>query len=79
MGSNRYSEWDGSQNIFEPDTDNLMEELQRNLMYDGNLNQALHMMQRNGLRDRQGNRLPSLRDIIQRLHQRRQEHPSFNS
>src|SRR4030042_1175885 len=74
MDNNRYSEWDGSQNIFEPDTDALMQELQRNLMYDGNLAEALRMMQRNGLTDRLGRRLPSLKDIIQRLRQRRQEH-----
>ncbi|OGO22438.1 MAG: hypothetical protein A2144_04310 [Chloroflexi bacterium RBG_16_50_9] len=74
MDNNRYSEWDGSQNIFEPDTDALMQELQRNLMYDGNLAEALRMMQRNGLTDRLGRRLPSLKDLIQRLRQRRQEH-----
>src|SRR4030043_566692 len=74
MDNNRYSEWDGSQNIFEPDTDALMQEVQRNLMYDGNLAEALRMMQRNGLPDRLGRRLPSLKDLIQRLRQRRQEH-----
>jgi uncharacterized protein with von Willebrand factor type A (vWA) domain len=74
MHNYRYSEWDGSQNIFESDTDALMQELQRNLMNDGNLAEALHMMQRNGLTDRLGRRLPSLRELIQRLRQRRQEH-----
>jgi len=74
MENNRYSEWDGSQNIFETDADALMDELQRNLMYDGNLAEALHMMQRNGLTDKQGRRLPSLQDFMQRLQQRRQEH-----
>jgi uncharacterized protein with von Willebrand factor type A (vWA) domain len=74
MEINRYSEWDGSQNIFEPDADALMDELQRNMMYDGNLAEALRMMQRNGLTDKQGRRLPSLQDFIQRLQQRRQEH-----
>jgi uncharacterized protein with von Willebrand factor type A (vWA) domain len=74
MERNRYSEWDGSQNIFEPDADALMQELQKNLMYDGDLAEALRMMQRNGLTDRLGRRLPSLRELIQRLRQRRQEH-----
>ncbi len=72
--TNIYSEWDNTQNIFEPDADALMEELQRNLMYDGDLAQALRMMQRNGLTDRQGRRLPSLRELMERLRQRRQEH-----
>jgi uncharacterized protein with von Willebrand factor type A (vWA) domain len=74
MESNRYSAWDGSQNIFEPDADALMEELQRNLMRDGNLAEALRMMRRNGMTDRLGRRLPSLQEFIQRLRQRRKEH-----
>jgi uncharacterized protein with von Willebrand factor type A (vWA) domain len=74
MTNYRYSEWDGTQEIFEPDADALMEDLQRNLMYDGDLAEALRMMQRNGLTDRQGRHLPSLRELLQRLRQRRQEH-----
>ncbi len=74
MNNYRYSEWDGTQNIFEPDVDSLMEELQRNLMYDGDLAEALRMMQREGLRDSQGRHLPSLRELLERLRQRRQEH-----
>ena len=74
METNRYYEWDDSQNIFEPDADALMQELQRNLMYDGNLPEALRMMQRNGLTDRLGRCSPSLRELIQRLRQLRQEH-----
>jgi uncharacterized protein with von Willebrand factor type A (vWA) domain len=74
MENNLYSAWDGSQNIFEPDADALMQELQRNLMYDGDLAEALRMMQRNGLTDRLGRRLPSLKELLQRLRQRRQEH-----
>ena len=74
MENNLYSEWDGSQNIFEPDTDDLMQELQRNLMYDGDLAEALRAMQRNGLTDRMGRNLPSLRELVQRLQERRKEH-----
>jgi uncharacterized protein with von Willebrand factor type A (vWA) domain len=74
MENNLYSEWDGSQNIFEADADALMQELQQNLMYDGNLSEALRMMQRGGLTDREGRRLPSLRELMEKLRQRRQEH-----
>ena len=74
MDNYRYSEWDGTQNIFEPDADSLMDELQRNLMYDGDLAEALRMMQREGLTDNQGRQLPSLREFLERLRQRRQEH-----
>jgi uncharacterized protein with von Willebrand factor type A (vWA) domain len=74
MRNYRYSEWDGTQNIFEPDADTLMEELQKKLMYNGDLAEALRMMQRNGISDSQGRRLPSLRELLQRLRQQRQEH-----
>ena len=74
MDNYLYSKWDGTQNIFEPDVDSLMDELQRNLMYDGDLAEALRMMQRDGLTDNQGRRLPSLREFLERLRQRRQEH-----
>jgi uncharacterized protein with von Willebrand factor type A (vWA) domain len=74
MRNYRYSEWDGTQNIFEPDADTLMQELQKKLMYNGDLAEALRMIQRNGISDNQGRRLPSLRELLQRLRQRRQEH-----
>ena len=74
MRKYRYSEWDGTQDIFEPDAEELIQELERNLMFDGDLSRALRMMQRGGLMDSQGRRLPSLQDLIQRLRRRRQEH-----
>jgi uncharacterized protein with von Willebrand factor type A (vWA) domain len=73
MKSFRYSEWDGTQDIFEADADALMRNLERNLMYDGDLTNVLRMMQQGGLADSQGRRLPSLQDLLQRLRQRRQE------
>ncbi len=72
MGRFRYSEWDGTQDIFELDADELMEELGRNLMSYGDLSYALRQMQRGGLQDSQGRRLPSIQDLLQRLRQRRQ-------
>jgi uncharacterized protein with von Willebrand factor type A (vWA) domain len=70
----RYSEWDGTQDIFESDADALMQALERNLMFNGNLADALRRLQHGGLKDSQGRRLPSLQDLLQRLRQRRQEH-----
>jgi uncharacterized protein with von Willebrand factor type A (vWA) domain len=68
----RYSEWDGTQDLFDLDKDELMDELARNLMYDGDMAYSLWKMQRHGMRDSQGRRLPGLQDLIQRLRQRRQ-------
>jgi uncharacterized protein with von Willebrand factor type A (vWA) domain len=49
-----------------------MEELGRNMMSYGDLSYALRSMQRGGLQDSQGRRLPSVQDLLQRLRQRRQ-------
>ncbi len=73
MGTFRYSEWDGSQDVFDLNPDRLMDELERRLMTYGDLNYALRLLQRGGLRDEQGRRLPSMQQLLQRLRQQRQE------
>jgi len=73
MGTFRYSEWDGTQDIFEPEADSLMSELERSLMNHGDLSYALRQLQRGGLQDSQGRRLPSIQDLLQRLRQRREQ------
>ena len=72
MSTYRYLEWDGTQDLFDLDRDELMDELARNLMYDGNMSYSLWKMQRQGMRDSQGRRLPGLQELLQRLRQRRQ-------
>ena len=72
MSTFRYSEWDGTQDLFELDADQLMEELERNLMSYGDLSSALRLLQRGGIRDSQGRRLPSIQDLFKQLRQRRQ-------
>ena len=66
-----YSRWDGSE-PFGLDEDELLEELERNLMAYGDLSYALWKMQREGITSRQGLRLPSMQELLQRLRQRRQ-------
>jgi len=72
MSIYRYSEWDGSQNLFNLEADELMDELGRKLMSYGDLSYALRLMQRGGIRDNQGRRLPSIQELLQRLRQKRQ-------
>ncbi|MEE8353496.1 MAG: hypothetical protein V3S10_03485 [Dehalococcoidales bacterium] len=72
MRTFRYSEWDGTQEVFGLDEDEVMDELARNLMQDGNMSYALWKMQRQGMRDSQGRRLPGLQDLLQRLRQQKQ-------
>ncbi|MFH1382241.1 MAG: VWA domain-containing protein [Chloroflexota bacterium] len=72
MGKFRYSEWDGSQDFFKLDADQLMEELGRNLMTYGDPTYGMHLMQRMGVRDSSGRRLPGIQDLLQRLRQKKQ-------
>ncbi len=72
MSIYRYSEWDGSQDFFDLDADELMDELGRNLMSYGDLSYALRLMQRGGIRDSQGRKLPGLQELLQRLRQKKQ-------
>ncbi len=71
MKSYRYSEWDGTQNIPELDKDDLMDELAKGLMQDGNLSYSLWKMQRQGFQG-QGRRLPGLQELLQRLRRAKQ-------
>lgn len=73
MGTFRYSKWDGSQEIFELDPDELMNELSRNLLAHGDMTYSLRQMQRGGITDSQGRRLPTLQELLQKLRQKKQE------
>jgi uncharacterized protein with von Willebrand factor type A (vWA) domain len=73
MKTFRYSEWDGSQDLFDLDADELMDELGQNLMSYGDLSYSLRMMQRGGYRDSRGRQMPSIQELLQRLRQRRQD------
>ena len=72
MNIYRYSQWDGSQDLFDLNADELMNELERQLMSYGDLSYALRLMQHGGFRDSQGRQLPGIQDLLQRLRQRRQ-------
>jgi uncharacterized protein with von Willebrand factor type A (vWA) domain len=69
----RYSRWDGSQQPFGLDADELMEALSEDLLDDGDLWKALRRMFRRGAENPQGDRMPGLQDLIEQLRRRRQE------
>ena len=73
MGVYRYSEWDGSQDLFDMSADALMDELGKHLISHWDVADALRRMQSGGLRDSQGRRLPSIQELLQRLQQRKQD------
>jgi uncharacterized protein with von Willebrand factor type A (vWA) domain len=69
----RYSRWDGSQNLSDLDADHLLAAMSDDLMSDGDLWSALRRMFQRGMQDPQGQRMPGMQDLLDRLRKRRQE------
>jgi uncharacterized protein with von Willebrand factor type A (vWA) domain len=68
-----YSRWDGTQRGFDLDADGLFDELTDDLLYHGDVNSALRRMMQDGMRDRNGERLQGLRELMEKLRQQRQD------
>src|SRR5688500_19360041 len=69
----RYSRWDGSQELFGLDADELMESMSDDLWDDGELWRPLQKMLRRGAENQQGDRMQGLRDLMEQLRNRRRE------
>ena len=69
----QYSRWDGTQVGFDLDADALLAEMSDDLLYHGDLNAALRRMLQQGFQDRNGERLEGMREMLERLRQRRRE------
>ena len=69
----QYSRWDGSQRGFDIDADSLLEEMSDDLLYHGDLNAALRRLMQQGFHDRDGERLMGMREMLEKLRQRRRE------
>jgi len=69
----RYSRWDGTQVGFDLDADALLEEMTDDLLYHGDLNAALRRMMQQGFQDRQGRDVQGMREMLERLRERRRE------
>ena len=68
-----YSRWDGTQKGFDLDAEGLFDELTDDLLYHGDVNAALRRMMQEGMRDRNGDRVQGLRELMDKLRQQRQE------
>jgi uncharacterized protein with von Willebrand factor type A (vWA) domain len=68
-----YSRWDGTQKGFEVDADSIFDELTDDLLYHGDINNALRRMMQQGFRDRNNERVEGLREMMEKLRQKRQE------
>ena len=73
MNSYRYSQWDGSQQIFEPTEDDLMEEMADDLMNHGDVMRSLRNLFQRGMEGEFGQRMQGMRDMLERLRSRRQD------
>jgi uncharacterized protein with von Willebrand factor type A (vWA) domain len=71
--SSEYSQWDGTQRIFELDADQLMDLLSEDIIKDGDVMQALRDLLRKGLQDRDGQQMPGLRELMEQLKNQRRE------
>ena len=73
MSKFRYSRWDGTQVGFDLDADSLLEEMTDDLLYHGDLNAALRRMMQQGFQDREGRDIQGMREMLEKLRERRRE------
>ena len=75
-GPYRYARWDGSQRLPDFSADEVLDALSDDLLAEGDLSEALRRLMERGLsrqHDAQGDDVPGLRALLERLAQRRQE------
>lgn len=69
----RYSQWDGTQQIFDADASDIMDALSDDLLQHGDLARALRDLFRNGMQNRDGDEMPNLRQLMEQLKDRRRQ------
>ncbi len=67
MIRSRYSAWDGSQAVWHPRPEEVLESLADSLLQDGDVHKALRTLLQHGMTDQRGRILLGLQDIVQRL------------
>lgn len=67
-----YSRWDGSQRGFDVDAESLLGELADDLLYHGDVNSALRKLMQDGMRDINGDRIAGMRELMERLREKRE-------
>jgi len=69
----RYSKWDGTQEVFAPGGEDLMNELANDLMNHGDVQRAMRELFQRGMQNRDGQRMMGLREMMERLRNRRNQ------
>jgi uncharacterized protein with von Willebrand factor type A (vWA) domain len=73
MSSFRYSRWDGTQQIMPFDADAIMDALSDDILAHGDIKRALEKLMQQGHRFQSGEKMPGLRDLLDRIKQSRQD------
>src|ERR671917_597904 len=73
LGRFNYSRWDGTQKGFDLDADAILAEVTDDLLYHGDLNAALRRMLQSGFRDRNGERVQGMLELLEKLRRKRRE------
>ena len=73
MVSYRYSYWDGTQNPFDFDEDDILDALSEDIMNHGDVNRAMRNLMRQGMSGDQGQRVTGLRELRERLSRLQQQ------
>jgi len=73
MARFQYSRWDGTQTGFDFGAEDILSDVADELLYHGDVNQALRRLMQRGFRDRNGRDVAGTRELMERLRQRRQE------
>jgi uncharacterized protein with von Willebrand factor type A (vWA) domain len=68
-----YSRWDGTQTGYSVNADEILDELTDDLLMHGDLQAALRRLMREGMTDKDGNRIEGLREMMERIRQRKKE------
>src|SRR6267143_6121679 len=68
-----YSRWDGTQAGFDLDADSVLSEITDDLLYHGDLHAALRRLLQSGFRDKNGERMAGMRELLERLKRRRRD------
>jgi uncharacterized protein with von Willebrand factor type A (vWA) domain len=69
----RYSRWDGTQRLDDLDAEDILDALSDDYLKYGDLRRALERMMRDGFMTRQGTRQMGMRDLMERLKQRKRQ------
>src|SRR5947208_14453812 len=74
MRIHRYTQWDGTQQVLFPTTDDLLKHLSDNLLEEEGVRRALRDLMRRGLTSEDGQRsMKGMRDLLQEAEERRRE------